>query len=129
MVRSRILHPSPQAMTSSYAKVVAVLDSLGRSRRALLTDMRDAIGRNEPEYEPVLRRFRLAIDTGFLRVGVLLRTAVGALQMRRFAEEEGIVRLISTNEAEIVHYLKTGDVLDGAQLVVPKARPEPPKRR
>jgi len=108
VVRTQALHPSPAAMEASYAQVAAALDRLGRRNRALLVDMREAVGRNDPTYEPVLRRARLRNDAGFQRIGVLLRTTIGMMQMRRFAEEEGIVRLLSMDEAEVLDYLRTG---------------------
>jgi hypothetical protein len=110
VVRTTIPHPSPQVMEHSYLQGALALDRYGRKGRGLLVDARNAIGRNEPEYEAPLRRARERNDAGFLRIAVLLRTSAGMLQLMRLSDEDGTVRLITTNEQDAIRYLLTGSV-------------------
>lgn len=48
---------------------------------------------------------RPRLDAGFVRVGVLIRSAMGALQIRRLMSEDGIERSLGTNEEELVAVL------------------------
>lgn len=110
MIRSTLNHPSVQAMEASYMEVARTLDRIGRKGRCLLVDTRNALGRNEPDYDVPFRRARDRIDVGFLRIAVLLRTATGMLQVMRISEEDGLVRLITMNEADAIAYLRDGTV-------------------
>lgn len=129
MTRSSKQHPSPLVMAQSYANVIAALGRIDKKSRALLADMREAVGRNDPAFEPVLRDARLRIDSGFMRIGVLLRTTAGLLQMRRFAEEEGILRFLSMDETEVLDYLRTGFAPHGMQLPSSRRSVDSRKRR
>lgn len=48
---------------------------------------------------------RPRVDSGFVRVGVLIRSAIGVLQMRRLTSEDGLERIVGTNEEELVAIL------------------------
>lgn len=119
-VRSSVLHPSPEVMERSFLASIAALDKLPRHRCVLLIDMRDAVGRNEPEYDAVLRRIRTRVESGFLRSALLLRTAAGMLQMKRVTDEDGVARVAFTSEVEAVEFLRSGVIPTGAQLASPK---------
>lgn len=88
-----------------YAEVIRELDAIGRRGRVLLVDMRDSPGRNDPKFEEAMRSIRPAYLGGFVRVGVLVRSVVGTLQIKRYAREDGIVRLIADDPGEIAAYL------------------------
>lgn len=67
----------------------------------LLVDLRDAPGRNDPEFEARMRTNRLAIFRGAPRACVLVRTAAGVLQVRRHVQEDGLDgRVTVTNDPE-----------------------------
>lgn len=110
MIRSKIPHPSPEVMEASYMQVSLALDRYGRRGRCLLVDTRNALGRNDPEYDAAFRRARDRIDAGLLRIAVLLRTATGILQMMRLSEEDGTVRLVTMNQEAALAYLRHGKV-------------------
>lgn len=112
VIRTAKNHPSPQVMEQSYLLVALALDRHGRSGRGLLMDVRNAIGRNEPEYEAPLRRVRQRNDAGFARIAVLVRTSAGLLQLLRLSEEDGVLRLITTSEEAALSYLRTGILPD-----------------
>lgn len=125
VVRSAKNHPSPQAMEQSYLLVSHALDRHGRTGRGLLVDVRNAIGRNEPEYEAPLRRVRQRTDAGFARIAVLVRTSAGLLQLMRLSEEDGVLRLVTTSEDAAILYLRTGYLPDD----VPGSMGRPKTRR
>lgn len=112
--RSRIVHlwrspepfPTLDEARAGWLSVVAALDRCGRSGRCLLADLRDGPARNDPEYEQLVREIVPRVHAGFLRNAILVRLAVGALQIKRHAKADGIERLISSSEAEALAYLK-----------------------
>lgn len=63
--------------------MIATLDALGRESHFLLLDSRDAIGKNDPEYEQWFAQFRKELVAGFPRTAVLVRTIAGKLQSQR----------------------------------------------
>ncbi|MFE8595844.1 hypothetical protein [Archangium violaceum] len=83
----------------------AVLDELGRSRYGLLADVRATPGRNDPQFEAAMMRLRPLWIGGFRRVGVLVRSTVGMMQIQRHARQDGIERLTSKSEDELLKYL------------------------
>ncbi|HEY0096697.1 MAG TPA: hypothetical protein VGB96_20365 [Archangium sp.] len=92
-----------------FARLGAVLDALGRSRYGLLADLRATPGRNDPEFEAALERLRPIWVGGFRKIGVLVRSTVGLMQIQRHARRDGVKRLISKDEDELLKYL-TADV-------------------
>jgi hypothetical protein len=85
------------------------LDRLGRARFVLLADIRSAPGRNDPQFEAALQRLRPRWVGGFRKVGVLVQSATGMLQVHRYAQQDGIKRLVSNDEDEVLKYLTQGD--------------------
>lgn len=124
MTRTALPHPSPEVMEHSYRGVARALDKAGRHGRSMLVDSRQAIGRNEPAYEAAFTRSRQRIDPGLSRIAVLLRTSVGMLQVKRFSEEDGTARLITTSEEDALEYLRTGTFKED-----PKSTPGKPLSR
>lgn len=106
LVRSATPFPDLEAPKRTYAPLIALCDELDRSRYSLLTDLRAAPGRNDPAFEALMHPLRARLQTGFARLGTLVATAVGAMQVRRLTREEGSERLVSTDEAELLRYLK-----------------------
>jgi len=90
---------------AAFAELRQVLDGLGRARYALFADIRAAPGRNDPQFEAALQRLRPLWIAGFRKVGVLVQSAVGKLQISRYARQDGIPRLITDNEDELLKYL------------------------
>ncbi|WP_434045020.1 MULTISPECIES: hypothetical protein [Sorangium] len=87
---------------------LAVTDALAmvdRSAMSLFLDIRAAPGRNDPKFEEATLRLRTAAVRGFGRVAVLVGTSAGALQVRRHSREDGIDRMISDSEDELLAYL------------------------
>ena len=93
----------------SFEGLIKALDDLGRARYALLADIRAAPGRNDPQFEEALQRVRLKWISGFRKVGVLVQSAVGLLQVKRYARQDGVRRLVTSDEDELLRYLTQPD--------------------
>jgi hypothetical protein len=100
---------SMEEVEDAFAELGKVLDGLGRSRYVLLADIRAAPGRNDPQFEAVLQRVRPRWVAGFRKVGVLVQSAVGKLQINRYARQDGIPRLVTDDEEELLQYLLQED--------------------
>jgi len=104
-VRSEKPFDSLEALDGVFERLGMALDALGRSRYGLLADLRSGPGRNDPEFEAILERLRPLWVNGFRRVGVLVRSTVGLMQIHRHARRDGVPRLISKDEDELLKYL------------------------
>ncbi|WP_331115353.1 hypothetical protein [Archangium sp.] len=92
-----------------FARLGDALDTLDRSRYGHLADIRAAPGRNDPQFEAAMDRLRPRWIGGFRKIGVLVRSTVGLLQIQRHARRDGVNRLISQDEAELLKYLTEED--------------------
>lgn len=90
---------------AAFALLFSAMDGLGRSKYLLLCDIRRAIGRNDPAFEEAMSKVRPRWLGGFRRVAVLVKSALGSMQIKRYARDDGIERLISSDEHEIDRYL------------------------
>jgi hypothetical protein len=73
----------------------------------LLIDARDAPARNDREFEEQFTRARRPILAHFGRVAVLVRSAVGKLQVNRYAREDGVAaQLTFDDEAQALEFLR-----------------------
>jgi hypothetical protein len=126
LVRSSRQFPSIAALQDCYRAVIQVYDRRGRRGRNLLVDSRAPTGRNDPEYERAMFALLPALDRGFGRIGVLVQTAVGKLQFRRWQGVDGIERIISSDEAQLRDQLRAGadGGVDG-DLGRVRGKPEP----
>ena len=73
--------------------------------RAGQPDLRAAPGRNDAEFEKLMDDLRPSWLRSFKKVGVLVKSTVGALQIRRYARTDGIERLISSDESVLYDHL------------------------
>lgn len=125
IARTAAIHPDIATLRASFEGVIAALDSVGRTGRAMLFDTRAPMGRNDPAFDQAMASLRPRIDIGFLRVAVLVRSAVGMLQVRRFVSEDGIERAVGTDERALVEFLRES----GRQSTdTPSAQPTPSAR-
>lgn len=101
LVRTALQFPDLETMRQCYQTVIRMYDQLGRAGRSLLVDSRAPTGRNDPAYERTMFALLPDLDRGFVRIGVLVGTAVGKLQFRRWQGIDGIERIISSDEDEL----------------------------
>jgi hypothetical protein len=97
-------------MERDYELISAALDQTGRERKALLIDLRDGPRRNDPEFEDTMRRIRPKMLRGFRHVAAVVRTAVGALQVKRHMREDGVGAEVFYEEEEALDYLRSVSV-------------------
>lgn len=93
----------------SFLELGEALDRLDRQRYAILADLRAAPGRNDSEFEAALSRVRSRWLGGFRKVGVLVQTTVGMMQIQRYARQDGIKRLVTNDEEELLRYFSQAD--------------------
>ncbi len=108
LLRSNVPHPTPIELEQSFRNVATAIDRHGRTGRLMLIDMREALGRNEPEFDVALRKIRPFVERDMVRVVVLLRSTVGMLQMKRINEEDGVPRALAMREHDALNFLRTG---------------------
>ncbi|WP_437573233.1 hypothetical protein [Sorangium sp. So ce887] len=106
VVRSATPLESPAQLEERWMEVSRALDRVGRNGLCLLVDLRAAVGRNEPQFETAMQRLRPALLSGFRRVAILVRTTAGALQVQRHVREDGIDRMIGSDEAQLLDHLR-----------------------
>ncbi|WP_437302302.1 hypothetical protein [Sorangium sp. So ce388] len=105
VTRSALPAESPAQFEERWMEVSRALDRTGRIGLSLLVDLRDAAGRNDPEFEAAMQRLKPIVMRGFRRVAILVRTTVGALQIHRHLREDGVERMIGSDEAQLLDYL------------------------
>lgn len=69
------------------------------SKMCLIVDVRAAIGRNDDAFESTLLPHFLAFSDRFPRVGMLVATPVGKIQIMRLARERGVPYEVFLDEA------------------------------
>lgn len=105
LVRNATPYADLAAVRDSFGGVIAELDRVGRQGRIMVFDTRAPIGRNDPAFEQVLAPLRPRLDLGFSRIGVLVRSTMGALQLRRWVSADGIERIVATDEGQLMALL------------------------
>lgn len=88
-----------------FGELGAALDRIGRARYAMLADVRAGPGRNDPAFDAAFLRQMPRWVGGYRRVGVLVRTAAGMLQIQRHSKQDGIERWPCMDPVELVKYL------------------------
>lgn len=87
--RTEAEYPDIATLTADMAQACRVFDELGRERKKLLADLRQGPRRNDPTFEEAMAQIRPRLFRGFRGAAILVRTAVGALQVKRHIREDG----------------------------------------
>lgn len=88
-VRSARPFESVEAIEAEMARVHHAMGTLQRAKLGLLCDLRQVVGRNDPEFEAVFKKHRKALQAGFRCVAVLVVSPTGMLHIQRLAGEDG----------------------------------------
>ncbi len=104
VTRTAKVVPAPEQLESVYEPVIAAINRIGRRGRCLLSDVRLAPGRNTPGYEEAFAKIRARMMPGFDRIGTLVQTKIGMLQLHRQIREDGVERTVSADENELLIY-------------------------
>ena len=83
VVRSSKSFESAAAARAACNPMLTSLDNLGRRHHYLLLDSRQAVSKNDPEYENWFRSFRRDLVVDFPRVAYLVQTVAGQMQAKR----------------------------------------------
>ncbi|MBX7194872.1 MAG: hypothetical protein K1X94_22655 [Sandaracinaceae bacterium] len=92
------------AMTM-FREVIAAGKEHGRRGCVLLSDVRLAVGRNDPEFERVLQALRGELFGAYPKRATLVRTVVGKLQIQRLNHEAQTTVEVFDDEAAALGYL------------------------
>lgn len=106
VVRSSQPFDTLREILEVHRALVARLDAVDRAALGLLYDLRDAQGRNDPAFESAIAPIRPRIWAEWGRISVLVRTAIGAMQIRRHLAEDGIRASVFTDDAEAAAHLQ-----------------------
>lgn len=110
VVRSSIPFETVDEITTGWSEVSRSFDRVGRTGLCVLMDLRGGPARNDPAFESTVTAALVGVRRGLLRIAVLVRTAVGGLQVRRIARASGAEEFITSSEPEALEYLRTGNV-------------------
>jgi hypothetical protein len=81
---------SIEEIKQSFEDVVLALRPLNKPKLKILVDLRDGPSmRNDPEFEKAATPYRRAITEGFYKSAILLKSAAGTLQVKRYRREDG----------------------------------------
>ena len=89
----------------AFDRIEQALAGIPKHRTILLVDSREAPMRNDPVFEAAFSERRRRINLGFKKIVVLVRTAVGRLQIQRHAKVDDIPTGVSTEIHEALDYL------------------------
>jgi hypothetical protein len=105
LVRTGIPYPSSEALRAAAAEIEHAASTLPRGS-ALLIDSREAVPRNDTEFEEQFKRARRPIMAHFPRIAILVRSAVGKLQVNRYVREDGSAEhVVFDDEAAALAFL------------------------
>lgn len=103
LTRSEVPYPTTDAVENEGVEIERILDRSFRAR--LLVDLRAVAPRNDPEFEIAVAKFRRKLYKGGERTAILVRTAVGALQVKRHIREDGFTIEVFQSEEDALAYL------------------------
>jgi hypothetical protein len=101
--RSSVGYASLEDIERESLEIERALQRAGKIR--LLVDLRAATPRNDPEFEQAIVKVRRKLFGGGQQVAVLVRTAMGALQVKRHVREDGFAVEVFTNESMALAHL------------------------
>ena len=102
-------HESLDEVGTAFASIYAQLDGVPLSRVPLVVDLRAVIGRNDDSFEAEVGPHRRRLINSFARVAILVRTTVGAMQVKRLFASEGVDVDVFTSEDDCLLWLDTKD--------------------
>ena len=108
VVRSAEPFADLEELRAVFTALIDAVDRLCTDGVGLLVDLRAVRGRNDADFEEAMRPLRRRLFAGRARSGLLVRSAVGLLQIQRHLREDGIAALVDADEAALVAALSAG---------------------
>lgn len=105
IIRSQEPYPDYETARDQLQQVNGVIPNSQRHGWSLLIDLREARGRNDPRFEQLIAEHRPALFAGYERRVVLVRTAVGQMQLQRQERETGTTAALYRDFEAAVRYL------------------------
>jgi hypothetical protein len=120
--RTGLDYPDMPTMERDMDAIVAVLDRLGRDRRAFCIDWREGPLRNDAPFEEALQKVMPRLLRGYRVVAVIVRSAVGALQVKRQLREANLTGEVFQDEADAFDFLRgSSGVMSRRPTPIPSA--------
>ena len=104
-VRTSVPYASMLEYDLLHERVSGSLDQLGRRHHVLLVDMREAVMNTDPAFEKAASRGRQLLVRDFRRIAVLVKTAIGALQVGRHIREDSLDSIVFNEETAAISFL------------------------
>jgi hypothetical protein len=96
-------------LEATWAEIEASFVSLERSAHVLMLDVRKTRGRNDAEFERVFAPYRARMAAGWKRVGIVVTSPSGVLQVQRYAREDKIpLKVFDDADAAFLWLQETG---------------------
>jgi hypothetical protein len=104
--RSTRRYETEAEMRAAFGAVVSWLGT-HPEHIGLVVDLRQAQGRNDAAFEEAVKPHRRAMFTAARRNVLVVRTAIGALQVKRHMVEDGIVAEVVTDVEQALSVLRS----------------------
>ena len=109
--RTALGYDSLAEIVEAYEALFDAVESFHRPQYALLSDMRLAPPRNDPDFEQTVGRYHARFYGGFHKIAQLVKSEVGRLQIVRLAQPDTARRLrVFTNEAAALDFLTNSSI-------------------
>lgn len=120
-VRTSVPYGSILEYELLHERVAAFFDHLGRKQHVLLIDTREAVMNTEPAFEKATKRVRVQLVRDFRRVVVLVKTAIGALQVARHIRESSLESTVFSDEAAAIAFLLDTETSPTSSVRAPRS--------
>jgi hypothetical protein len=120
--RSELPYRSIADIEREASRIETALQGFGGGRR-LLADLRAVPPRNDPDFEEAISKVRQSLYTNVVRVALLVRTAIGALQTMRHARHDGVFAQTYEDESLALAWLELDSLRPSASRTDERAPP------
>ena len=106
-IRSSRGFPDVDTLDACYDRMLVSIRPYLRRDSVLLSDVRQAPGRNDPVFEKAMEDVRLRVYPIFRKRAILVQSTIGNLHISRLIQHDKLERMVSQDEAELLRYLET----------------------
>ncbi len=110
VTRTACRYESTADIESAFAETTRWVNAVGASGKVtgLIIDLRQVVGRNDPAFESVIAPHRAAMYRLTPKNAVVVKTATGALQVKRHLEQDGVIAEVFTDLDEALTSMTQG---------------------
>ncbi|MCK6588927.1 MAG: hypothetical protein L6Q76_15245 [Polyangiaceae bacterium] len=106
ITRSPVHYDSVVELNETFARLELAVQGVVKQRTVLFIDSREAPMRNDTVFEAAFEENRRRFTKNFKKVAVLVKTAVGKLQVQRHSKIDGVYMGVFTDRADAFAYLE-----------------------